>query len=64
MVSLWNVNDLATADLMRTFYQRLNNGVSKDQALQEAKLALINGRQRAWRHPYFWALFVLVGEQK
>jgi CHAT domain-containing protein/Tfp pilus assembly protein PilF len=64
VVSLWNVNDLATADLMKTFYQKLNSGMSKDEALQQAKLTLINGHQRAWRHPYFWAPFVLVGEQK
>jgi CHAT domain-containing protein len=38
--------------------------MSKDDALREAKLVLINGRQRTWRHPYFWAPFVLAGTYK
>ena len=63
VVSLWNVNDLATAELMKAFYQNLNKEMSKDEALRQAKLALIKGKQRAWQHPYFWAPFVLVGER-
>jgi CHAT domain-containing protein len=61
-VSLWNVNDIATASLMKAFYKNLNRGLSKDDALRQAKLELLHGRQRAWRHPYYWAPFVLVGD--
>jgi len=60
-VSLWNVNDSATAELMKAFYQRLHRGLAKDEALRQAKMTLINGRQPSWKHPYFWAPFVLVG---
>ncbi|HEX4950559.1 MAG TPA: CHAT domain-containing tetratricopeptide repeat protein [Blastocatellia bacterium] len=60
-VSLWNVNDIATASLMRSFYKHLQQGKAKDEALQAAKLALLKGQQRAWRHPYYWAAFVLAG---
>jgi CHAT domain-containing protein/Tfp pilus assembly protein PilF len=63
-VSLWNVNDSATAELMKAFYQRLHRGLAKDEALRQAKLTLIKGRQRSWQHPYFWAPFVLVGGQE
>jgi CHAT domain-containing protein/Flp pilus assembly protein TadD len=62
VVSLWNVNDVATADLMKSFYQNLGRGIPKDDALRLAKLALLKSRQRTWQHPYFWAPFVLVGE--
>ena len=61
VVSLWNVNDLATAELMKAFYRNLTRGLPKDEALRQAKLGLLRGRQRAWGHPYFWAAFVLVG---
>jgi CHAT domain-containing protein/tetratricopeptide (TPR) repeat protein len=60
-VSLWNVNDCATAELMKAFYQRIHRGLAKDEALRQAKLTLIKGRQRSWQYPYFWAPFVLVG---
>ena len=61
VVSLWNVNDIATAELMRAFYRNLTRGLPKDEALRQAKLKLLHGRQRTWGHPYFWAAFVLVG---
>jgi CHAT domain-containing protein len=64
VVSLWNVNDLATSELMKAFYQNLNRGLAKDEALRQAKLTLMKGGQRAWRHPYYWASFVLVGERQ
>ncbi len=63
-VSLWNVNDSATAELMKAFYQNLNRGLPKAEALRKAKLALLSSEQQSWRHPYFWAAFVLVGEGK
>jgi CHAT domain-containing protein len=62
VVSLWNVNDVATADLMKSFYQNLGRGMPKDEALRQAKVSLLKSRQRMWQHPYFWAPFVLVGE--
>ncbi len=62
VVSLWNVNDVATASLMKSFYKNLQSGLPKDEALRQAKLELLTGEKRAWRHPYYWAPFVLIGE--
>ncbi len=62
VVSLWNVNDAATAELMKTLYRNLNRGMSREDALRQAKLSLIHGESRAWRHPYYWAPFILMGE--
>ncbi len=61
-VSLWNVNDLATAELMKAFYKNLKQGMTKDAALRQAKLELLKGQKRTWQHPHFWAPFVLIGE--
>ena len=61
-VSLWNVNDSATATLMGNFYRNLNRGLPKGEAMRRAKLAMLRGSQASWRHPYFWAAFVLEGE--
>jgi CHAT domain-containing protein/Tfp pilus assembly protein PilF len=62
--SLWNVNDGATAALMRTFYQGLDRGLTRDDALRQAKLSLITGNDAQWQDPYYWAPFVLVGLAK
>lgn len=63
-VSLWSVNDIATASLMKSFYKHLQAGKPKNEALQAAKLELLKGQQRTWRHPYYWAAFVLAGNNQ
>ncbi|MEZ5398419.1 MAG: CHAT domain-containing protein [Bryobacteraceae bacterium] len=63
VVSLWNVNDAATAGLMKRFYSGLKGGLDHDEALRRAKLAVMHGGG-AWRHPYFWAPFVLAGDYR
>ncbi len=61
IVSLWNVNDQATATLMTAFYRRLlREGKRPAAALREAQLEL--SRQKAWASPYYWAPFVQHGE--
>jgi len=58
-VSLWNVNDAATAALMKEFYRNLIRSVPPDQALRIAKIALLHNQNALWRHPHYWAPFVL-----
>lgn len=60
LVSLWQVNDQTTADLMVDFYDRMLAGSSKAGALREAKLALIK-RHPEDAKPYYWSPFVLIG---
>jgi CHAT domain-containing protein len=57
LLSLWNVHDRSTADFMRCFYERFQEGVDKPSALQGAMQDL---RDR-YPHPYHWAPFVLIG---
>ena len=64
VVSLWNVNDAATAELMKTFYAGMKAGLGGAEALRRAKISLATGANRAWRHPYFWAPFVFMGESE
>lgn len=61
LVSLWNIDDRATAQLMVHFYHRLlNEGLSPAAALRSAQLEI--RRQEGWRAPFFWAGFILQGE--
>jgi CHAT domain-containing protein len=61
LVSLWRVEDRATAELMRRFYQALlAEGASPAAALRQAQMAL--RETPAWSAPYFWAGFVLQGD--
>jgi len=57
MMSLWTVDDEATAELMATFYGELARTKSPAAALRNAQVKLL--RQRP--HPFFWSPFVLAG---
>jgi CHAT domain-containing protein len=62
LVTLWNVDDEATAELMIHFHRGLLvEGFSPGQALRQAQLKLPTLDQR-WQAPYFWAGFVLQGD--
>jgi CHAT domain-containing protein len=58
-VSLWNVDDQATSDLMQDFYQNLW------QSKQSHAAALRSAQLKLWQQgkaPYYWAAFTLQGE--
>jgi CHAT domain-containing protein len=61
VVSLWNVNDKATASLMQRLYTgMLRSNRTPAAALRAAQIEMLRTRQ--WQSPYFWAPFVMQGE--
>lgn len=60
LVSLWQVGDETTSDLMVDFYGRMLTGIPKEEALRQAKLALMR-RHPEHAKPYYWAPFILIG---
>jgi CHAT domain-containing protein len=61
LVSLWNISDRATADLMKHFYQGLlGKRVRPAAALRAAQIELL--KQKQWQASYYWAAFGLQGE--
>lgn len=60
LVSLWPVLDRSTPDLMVHFYENLKRSEQKAEALQHAKLAMIESED--YSHPYYWAPFILAGD--
>ncbi len=61
VVSLWNVNDRATAELMQRFYRgMLKQNLTPAASLRNAQAEM--SRHPQWQSPYYWAAFVLQGE--
>ncbi len=60
--TLWQTEDRATADLMREFYRSYENGSASTLSLQTAKRKLLHSENQKYRHPKFWAPFVLIGK--
>lgn len=59
VATLWLVDAQSTAQLMGKFYEGLNNGLDKAEALRQAQLTLLSNPK--YKHPYYWLPFVLVG---
>jgi CHAT domain-containing protein len=61
VASLWDVDDIATIELMLHFYRNmLEKNLDKAEALRQAKLELIKNEK--YRSPLFWSAFVMYGE--
>jgi CHAT domain-containing protein/predicted negative regulator of RcsB-dependent stress response len=60
LASLWYINDQATSELMSGFYRGLKAGtMTKAQSLRQAQLQLLRTGQ--YRHPSYWAPYLLIG---
>jgi CHAT domain-containing protein/Tfp pilus assembly protein PilF len=64
LVSLWEVNDHATSELMARLYRGMlgNRRLTPAAALREAQSSL--WREKRWSAPYYWAGFTLQGEPR
>ena len=62
VASLWSVNDRSTAEIMTSFYQYLKSGVDKDEALRLSKLDYLENADPGYKHPFYWAGFVAIGD--
>jgi CHAT domain-containing protein/tetratricopeptide (TPR) repeat protein len=61
VTSLWKVDDLATAELMRRFYGAMEKGeLRPSAALRRAQLEMRSDPD--WGAPYYWAAFQMHGE--
>jgi CHAT domain-containing protein len=61
VTSLWQVPDKESAELMRLFYEKLEEGLAKDEALSQAKDEFIRLHPLK-AHPYYWAGFIISGD--
>lgn len=68
VVSQWSVESASTTELMLNFHRNLRtvdgarNAMTKAEALRQAQLKLL--RTSRYRHPFFWAGFVIVGDAR
>lgn len=59
LATLWRVDDKATSTLMSEAYLQKSKGTSKIEAIRSAQLNLLHTNK--YKHPFFWAPFVLMG---
>jgi len=62
IISLWDVNDFASAEIMPSLYQNIKQGISRPEALRLAKLNYLQKHDVHAAHPYYWAGFDYIGD--
>jgi CHAT domain-containing protein/Tfp pilus assembly protein PilF len=60
VMSLWQVSDDATRDLMTQFYTALQTGQGRSEALRQVQLKMLKDPELS--HPYYWASFIPAGD--
>jgi cytochrome c-type biogenesis protein CcmH/NrfG len=60
--TLWAIDDQASSELMKYFYENLAAGMDKSTALQRAKLSILNDTISQKQSPFYWAANVLTGD--
>lgn len=64
LLSLWKVDDEATAEFMKKFYTRIKAGEGRSDALAAVQREYRDGvvGKGQWKDPYYWAAWQLVGD--
>ena len=68
ILSLWKVDDDATSEFMRLFYEKLKKGDSRKEALEKTQEEFRNGLVKSqmpgidWSEEYYWGAFQLSGD--
>jgi CHAT domain-containing protein len=60
LLTLWDAHDRSTADFMKVFYARVQQGWSKARAAQSGMRTLRDRHP----HPFYWAPFTIVGNAR
>jgi CHAT domain-containing protein/Tfp pilus assembly protein PilF len=66
LMTLWNVPDVSTRDLMVKFYERYLETGDGPESLAEAQRVIIAERRAksGAAHPFYWGAFVITGAEK
>lgn len=62
VMTMWSVDDQSSAEIVKSFYKYLRNGMPKDEALRQAKLDLLAQGDLLRSHPFYWAAYINVGD--
>ncbi len=62
IMTLWQVTDKSSSELMTSFYKYLKRGKSKQEAMRLAKIDYLESADDLTSNPYFWSGFVVLGD--
>ena len=60
-MTLWSLNDYSGSQIIENYYQALNKGMDKDEAMKWAKLEYLEENDDLLSHPALWACYIQMG---
>ena len=65
VTTLWSINDESNRELTLHFFQNINDGQPKNEALRNAKISILeNERPDLYAHPVYWAAYTPIGNME
>ena len=61
VMSLWEIDEKTSAEIIESFYENLSDGMPKNEALRQAKLYYLKDAKGELKNPYYWSGLVLFG---
>jgi CHAT domain-containing protein len=61
--SLWEASSKTSHRVLKLFITMLSEGIDNDQALRQAKLRYLEEAIPSQQHPFYWANYILIGDQ-
>ena len=60
VISLWQVGDFVTKDLMVKYYRRILDNEGRSEAMRQTQLEMLGTEK--YKHPYYWASLIPSGD--
>ena len=60
VMSLWQISDFTTRELMTNYYRNLKQGMGRGEALRQVQLDMLKHNPKL--HPFYWANFIQSGD--
>ncbi len=64
LTSLWKIDEKSSAEILTYFYDNLDEGMAKDEALKQAKLTYLSKAKGRELAPQYWAGLILMGDSR
>ncbi len=61
IMSMWEIEDKSGTEIVKMFYDNLENGYSKSVSLKRARILFLKNADQLRSHPYYWSSMVVYG---
>jgi len=64
IMAMWKIDEMTSSSIISDFYTELQKGITRSNALRNAKLNMLKKSPPELKSPFYWAGLILVGEDR